>query len=77
MKVFLYKDELHLRVIPVKRLFSSTMVYEVVNRGDVFAIRLHDQALTIIPGEYEAEFLDVELVDSLYLASLKNKVNKL
>jgi hypothetical protein len=77
MKVFLYKDELHLRVIPVKKLFNSTMVHEVVNRGDVFAVRLHDQALTIIPGKYEAEFFDVELVDSLYLASLENITEKL
>lgn len=49
-KAFMYKDHLYVRVIPGKRLFNSTMVHEVVNRGDVFAVRLEDMALTIIGG---------------------------
>lgn len=27
------------------------MVHQVVNRGDVFAVRVSDQTLTIIPGK--------------------------
>jgi hypothetical protein len=48
---FLYQGELYMRVIPGKMLFKSTMVHEVVNRGDVFAVRLRDCALTIISGK--------------------------
>lgn len=50
---FYYKNELYIRVIPSKRLFNSTMVHEVVNRGDAFALRVSDQQLTIIPGRAE------------------------
>ena len=48
---FYYKNELYIRVIPSKRLFNSTMVHEVVNRGDVFAVHVETQQLTIIPGK--------------------------
>lgn len=53
MKTFTYKDELYIRCIPGKKLFQSTMIYEVVNRGDIFAVRVRDQVLTIIPGDAE------------------------
>lgn len=60
-KTFLYKGELYIRVIPSKMLFRSTMVYEVVNRGDIFAIRASDSQLTVIPGtaavEHQTHFL--------------------
>lgn len=48
---FYYKGELYIRTIPGKSLFNSTMVHQVVNRGDVFAMRVSDQTLTIIPGK--------------------------
>lgn len=51
IKLFKWKDEWYIRTIPSKKLFNSTMVHEVVNRGDIFAVRLSDQALTIIPGK--------------------------
>ena len=47
---FYYRNQLYIRVIPSKRLFNSTMVHEVVNRGDCFGLRVEDQQLTIIPG---------------------------
>lgn len=47
---FYYQNELYIRIIPGKRLFNSTMVHEVVNRGDAFAMRVSDQQLTIVPG---------------------------
>ena len=50
MKVFKYKDQEYIRVIPVKKLFNSTMVHEVVNRGDIFAVNLRTYELTIVPG---------------------------
>ena len=47
--------ELYIRVIPSKALFKSTMIHEVVNRGDVFAIRVSDSTLTIISGKLAVE----------------------
>ena len=51
MKTFTYNNDLYIRCIPGKNLFKSTMVYEVVNRGDIFALRVRDQVLTIVPGD--------------------------
>lgn len=48
---FYYNNQLYIRVIPSKRLFNSTMVHEVVNRGDVFAVHVETQQLTIVPGK--------------------------
>jgi hypothetical protein len=53
MKSFIYDGELYLRVIPAKPLFRSTLIHEVVNRGDIFAIRAKDSQLTIVPGDAE------------------------
>ena len=50
MKVFWYGGEVYIRVIPAKSLMKSTMVYEVITRGDVFALRIRDSQLTIIKG---------------------------
>lgn len=48
--VFMYLEKPYIKVVPVKRLFNSTMVHEVVNRGDFFAVCLLDNSLTILPG---------------------------
>ena len=50
MNTFIYENEIYIRVIPAKSLFKSSMVHEVVNRGDIFGVRVSDQVLTIIPG---------------------------
>ena len=55
LKTFKYKGELYIRAVPAKTLFRSTLIHEVVNRGDVFAIRVSDQTLTIIPGTADVE----------------------
>jgi hypothetical protein len=59
MKVFKYANEYYVRCIPAKRLFNSTMVHEVVNRGDIFAMKLSNQVLTIIPGTAEVDFVEL------------------
>lgn len=61
MKAFIYNGELYLRCIPGKQLFRSTMVHEVVNRGDIFALRVSDQLFTVIPGKAEVEHLEVSI----------------
>jgi|LakMenEpi03Aug12_release.lakeMendotaPanAssembly.Ray.scaffolds.fasta_scaffold2010745_1 hypothetical protein len=49
---FQYKDELYLRMVPSKRLFNSTTIWEVVNRGDFFAVSLKTGVFTVVPGDY-------------------------
>lgn len=55
MKTFTYNGELYIRAVPSKALFRSTLVHNVVNRGDIFAIRVSDQTLTIISGLSEVK----------------------
>ena len=61
MKAFIHNDDIYIRAIPSKALFKSTMIHEVVNRGDIFAIRVKDQLLTIIPGTAQVTHITVEL----------------
>ena len=61
LKTFTYKGELYIRAIPGKNLFRSTMVHEVVNRGDIFAVRVSDQSLTIIPGTSQVKHYEHKL----------------
>jgi hypothetical protein len=51
LNAFYYKDELYIRLVPSKRLFNSTTVHEVVNRGDVFAMKVSNQQFTVVPGK--------------------------
>lgn len=59
MKAFWYKEVLHIRVIPAKSLFNSTLIHEVVNRGDIFAMRVSDQQLTIVPGTAQVTHVEI------------------
>lgn len=63
MKTFTYNNELYIRCIPGKNLFKSTMVNEVVNRGDIFAVRVRDQLLIIIPGDAEVVHSEMAIID--------------
>lgn len=62
MKAFIYKDRTYIRLIPGKNLFKSTMVHEVVNRGDIFALDVQTQVFTIIPGTAKVEHIDVTCI---------------
>ena len=44
-----HNGEEYIQVTPSKRLFNSTMVHETVTRGDIFAVRIRDNLLTILP----------------------------
>lgn len=48
-RVFVYNGVPYMRVTPVKRLFNSNMVHEVITRGDFFAVDLRSGLLTILP----------------------------
>lgn len=62
MKSFTYNDELYIRVIPGKALFRSNLIHSVVNRGDIFAVRVSDSILTIIPGVASVEHSEMHAV---------------
>lgn len=62
LKVFELDGILYMRVVPGKKLFQSTMVHEVVNRGDIFAVRLEDSVLTIIPGKSQVRHFDLQVI---------------
>ena len=49
MKIFMHNGEPYMRVYPSKRLFNSTMVWEVVNRGDFFAVNMLTGVFTVLP----------------------------
>ena len=61
MKAFVYNGDIWLRVVPSKTLFHSTMVHEVVNRGDIFAMRCRDQVLSIIPGTAQVDHIELDV----------------
>ena len=65
---FYYKDQLYIRAIPSKRLFNSTLVHEVVNRGDVFALHVESQQLTIIPGRAEVTHTKIDCTTPLTIS---------
>ncbi len=64
MKTFTYKDDLYIRCVPSKMLCRSTLIWEVVNRGDIFALRVRDQVLTIISGTAEVEHSEHGIIPS-------------
>lgn len=66
LKMFKHQGEWYLRTVPAKTLFRSTMVHEVVNRGDILAVRLSDHILTVIPGSSQVEHQDVIVSEELW-----------
>lgn len=67
LKTFYYKNQLYIRLIPAKPLFNSTLVHEVVNRGDVFAMRVSDQQFTIVPGKAAVTHSAIDVTEPLML----------
>lgn len=59
MKAFIYKGQTYIRLIPGKRLFQSTMVHDVVNRGDIFGMNIETQVFTIIPGNAQVSHCEL------------------
>jgi hypothetical protein len=50
-KVFHYKGFLLMKCEPARCMFSSKMVRDVVNRGDVFVVNIRTGYLTLMTGE--------------------------
>jgi hypothetical protein len=49
-RVFVFNNQPMMRITPSKRLFNSTTIYEVVNRGDCFVLNLQTGVFGIIKG---------------------------
>ncbi len=64
MKAFIYNNRTYLRLIPGKKLFQSTLIHEVVNRGDIFGMDIETQVFTIIPGKATVEHIDIHAMAS-------------
>ena len=52
LHTFNHNNTTYVKIIPSKKLFNSTMIHEVVNRGDVFALNLSTGIFTILPRPY-------------------------
>lgn len=61
LKAFELDGVIYVRIVPGKKLFNSTMVHSVVNRGDIFALRLEDSVFTIIPGTARVRHFDLQV----------------
>ena len=48
-KIFMYNGLPYMKIVPVKALFHSTMIHEVIARGDFFAVALLTGTFTVIP----------------------------
>lgn len=46
-----YNDRKYMKIIPSKRLFNSTMIHEVVTRGDFFAVDMESKQFTVLGGD--------------------------
>ena len=49
LHTFIHNDQLHLKITPAKKLFNSTLIHEVVTRGDIFALNLSTGQFTVLP----------------------------
>jgi hypothetical protein len=59
---FSYKDRKYLLILPAKPLRKSSLIWEVLNRGGVFAVDIESSVFTIIPGTAQVEFQEVKVV---------------
>jgi hypothetical protein len=65
-------------VTPTKALSKSTMVHEVINRGDKFAVNLATGELTIVgKPKWETTAKKGDIVDGIYLAKDSNAFHTL
>lgn len=75
MEKFIYNGNIWIRTIPAKTLFHSTMVHEVINRGDLFAIREKTGILTILPKDADKIIYPVK--EDIYIFTVnKGKTTK-
>jgi hypothetical protein len=62
-EAFKSKGKLLMRVKPTQFLLNSTIVADVLNRGDAFVVNIETGTLYITKGNNEAVLWDVEMID--------------
>lgn len=50
MKAFVHAGKLYIRIIPSKFMMNSTMIYDMVTRGDILAIDVIEQKIYCFRG---------------------------
>jgi hypothetical protein len=82
LEVFMYNGVPYMKVTPVKALFNSTMVHEVVNRGDIFVVNMLSGVLTVVPNITLRNRLDalmdspIQKLDALTVRARAPKIEK-
>lgn len=61
MKAFVHNNRTYLRVIPSKFMMNSTLIYDIVTRGDVLALDIEDQKLVCIKGTEQVQHYDADI----------------
>jgi len=60
LAIFTYENEQYIKIVPSKKLLNSTMLYEVVTRGDLFALNMVTHVFTILPQGADCGILPAE-----------------
>jgi hypothetical protein len=50
MHTFIHNGSRYTKIIPSKKLFNSSLIHEVVTRGDFFALNIATGQFTVLPG---------------------------
>ena len=65
MKAFRLNNTVYIRVIPSKFMMNSTMIYEIVTRGDILAMEIDSQKLVVIKGTEQVEHMEFNLIQAV------------
>ena len=65
LKGFIWQGNFYVYAKPAKTLFHSSMIYEVITRGDIFAVRVSDGILTIVPGTAQVLKCEIDLATAI------------
>lgn len=63
MKAFIHNSHTYIRVIPSKYMMNSTMIYEMITRGDILAMDITDQKLVCIKGTESVQHIELNLLN--------------
>lgn len=60
MKAFVQSGKLYIRIIPSKFMMNSTMIYDIVTRGDILAVNVSDQKIYLFKGTDQVTHVEGE-----------------
>lgn len=62
---FIHEGKTYIQVKPVKKLFQSNLIHDVITRGDIFAVNIQTQELTIISGKSDVVHIRIDQLTAL------------